>query len=112
MTNLFFIIWMVCIISVALLERSVMYKIKNYNIELYRELVGDSGGSWIEAGGWYLPSHIPISWRLHKAVIGRNDPEIISSNFRLKYIAFVVLFVISFFCFIFTGIASFVGRLG
>ncbi len=77
-----------------------MYKIKNHNITMYRELLGDKKGSWLESGGWYLPSHIPISWRLHKAIIGRYDPEIISSNFRVKYIALVFGYVVSFIGFI------------
>jgi len=77
-----------------------MYKIKIYNITMYRELLGDKGSCWIESGGWYLLSHIPVSWRLHKAIIGRYDPEIISSSFRVKYITFAVAYVVSLMGFV------------
>lgn len=83
-----------------------MYKIKTHNMDLYRKLLDDRSKSWIESGGWYLPSHIPISWRLHKAIIERDDPVLISHNFKLLHIALVGIWVVSFIAFILFGLIS------
>lgn len=83
-----------------------MYRIKSGNPALYRQILDDQAHSWIEMRGWYLPSHIPISFRLCQAVFERRDPDIISLKIRAVYLIAVFLWIIFFLCFISVGLFS------
>lgn len=111
MVDTFLLIFIVSIAAFAMLERSLMYKIKDRNLNLYRNILGDSAHSWIEMKGWYLPSHVPVSCRLLKTVVARIDPRIISRSIKTIYLTLLSIWMISLGCFVLFGAFSLVAKL-
>lgn len=91
-----FLVFCASLLISVLMERSLLYKLKWSNGDLYRKVLGGQPYSWIEKGGLYLPSHIPISYRLYKVVMLREDTTLVSGKFRSLYFIAHWSFIIGF----------------
>lgn len=97
-------------IVTAIIRAGAMRLIYKTDSVLYSNILGNHTRAWLERGGMYLPTDIPVLWRLHKLLLNEEGKNIISGQKQRVYKFFsismftMVAATILLFC-IFVGCA-------
>jgi len=78
----------------AIIRAGAMRKINESNPSLYSRILGGHSRAWLERGGMYLPSDIPVVWRLHKYLFSNDGTNILSDHKHNFYQFFSIMFFV------------------
>lgn len=91
-------VWIACTVLTSAMQKAVMTKIYVTNKVLAKKILRDREDKWkIRGFGWVTLRDMPVWYRLSKAIILRNDPDV---STQFIWFVYVLVFSVMIFGFI------------